>query len=60
MSIYIRDERGVMHVVHDASEAEIADLTRRAWHSNAQKAEEYGLLPQPIYGMEKIAARAAV
>ena len=60
MTLELRDDKGVYHPVHDATEAELADLTRRAWRTNWQKAEEYGLLPQPIYGMEKITARAAL
>jgi|HubBroStandDraft_6_1064221.scaffolds.fasta_scaffold4181358_1 hypothetical protein len=59
MTLLLRDDKGVLHPIHDASETEIADLTRRAWRTNWQKAEEIGLLPEPIYGMEKIAARAA-
>ena len=59
MTLLLRDDKGVLHPVHDATDTEIADLTRRAWRSNWKVAEEYGLLPQPIYGMEKITARAA-
>jgi hypothetical protein len=57
MGIYIRDERGNYHVVYDATDTEKAEFTRRAWRTNWQKAGEYGMLPQPIYGMEKIGAR---
>ena len=58
MTLLLRDDKGVLHPIHDATDNEIANLTRRAWRSNWRKAEEIGLLPEPIYGMEKIAARA--
>jgi hypothetical protein len=52
MTLLVRDDKGVLHPVHDATQNEIDQLARRAWQTNWQKAEEIGMLPEPIYGLQ--------
>jgi hypothetical protein len=51
MTLLLRDDHGLLHPVHDATESEIDQLARRAWRTNWEKASEIGMLPKPIYGM---------
>lgn len=58
MTLLLRDDHGILHPVHDATQEEIVGLARRAWRTNWDKAAEIGMLPEPIYGLKSLSASA--
>jgi hypothetical protein len=59
MELMLRDDRGHMHPIFGVTDEEKGQFVQRCWRTNYERATEIGLLPTPIYGMEKFNALAA-